>query len=317
MAHRLIQAAAQTGADAIKFQTFKAERLATKFAPKAKYQEDAISKDENQLDMLKKLELPIDAYISLIKECEHYGIIFMSTPFDEESADLLNSLGILIYKISSGDLTNLPLISHIAKKEKPIILSTGMSYLCDVDIAVRTIYENCNRELALLHCTSNYPANPEDINLRAMNTLAQAFQVPTGLSDHSEGIEIPIAAVAMGASIIEKHFTLDRELPGPDQKASLEPVEMKRMVSAIKKIEAALGHGRKEPVEREAETMAVSRKSLIARINISSGTKLQNSHFAILRPGTGLPPILLPYLVGRVTRIDIPAGTLLSLDMFE
>ena len=315
LAHRLIKAAALAGADAVKFQTFKAERIVTAQAPKAAYQAQATGQNESQFEMLRKLELPPEAYPALVEECRINGILFMSTPFDEESADLLEALGLSIYKVSSGDVTNLPFLKHLARKRKPIILSTGMSYLSEVDQAVRTIFESSNRKLALLHCTSNYPANPAEINLRAMQTMAQAFQVPVGFSDHSTGIEISLAAVALGATILEKHFTLDRSLPGPDQKASLEPAELEAMLKGLRKVEAALGHGRKEPVEREADTATVARKSLVARENIPAGTHLTEAHLTILRPGTGLPPAMLPYLLGRTTRIEIAAGTLLSLEM--
>jgi N,N'-diacetyllegionaminate synthase len=316
MAMRLIQSAAQAGTDAVKFQTFKAERLASPQAPKAIYQEENTLKHESQLEMLHKLELPTDAYPALMEECNKHGILFLSTPFDEESANMLDSLGMEMFKISSGDLTNLPLLIHIARKGKPMILSTGMSYLSEVDVAVRTIFAAGNQQLALLHCTSSYPANPADINLRAMNTMAQAFHTPVGFSDHSMGIEIPLAAVAMGASIIEKHFTLDRNLPGPDQRASLEPSELGSLVKGIRKVESALGHGRKEPVEAEADTAAVARKSLVARQNIPAGSRLEESHIVIMRPGTGLPPAMLPYMVGRIARQNISAGTLITLEMF-
>jgi sialic acid synthase SpsE len=266
--------------------------------------------------MLRKLELSPEAYPVLMEECRIHKIIFMSTPFEEESADMLDALGMPAFKIPSGEITNLPLLIHIAHKGKPIILSTGMSYLSEVDVAVRTILSTGNQNLALLHCTSNYPADPAGINLRAMSTLAHSFQLPVGFSDHSEGIEIPLAAAAMGASIIEKHFTLDRSLPGPDQHTSLDPKELEAMVKGIRKVELALGHGRKEPAEGETDTAAVARKSVIARNKIPAGTRISQSDLAIMRPGTGLPPAMLPYVIGRISRVDIPAGTLLNFEMF-
>jgi N-acetylneuraminate synthase len=316
LALRMIRAAADAGADAVKFQTFKADKLTTAQAPKAVYQKETTANDENQLEMLRKLELSLEAYPLLVEACHANGILFMSTPFDEESVNMLDALGMAVFKISSGEVTNLPFLIHIAHKGKPMILSTGMSYLGEVDTAVRAIFSTGNHQLALLHCTSAYPANPADINLRAMCTMEHAFQLPVGFSDHSMGIEIPLASVAMGAAIIEKHFTLDRTLPGPDQRASLEPLELKAMVVGIRKIEAAMGHGRKEPVECEADTAAVARKSLVARKIIPAGASLTESDVVMMRPGTGLPPAMLPYLIGRVVRLDIPAGSLIALEMF-
>ncbi len=313
---QMVRVAARTGADAIKFQTFKAEKLTTAHAPKAAYQATATDKNENQLEMLRKLELSEGDFQKLFDECIKNNILFLSTPFDEDSADFLASLNMEAFKISSGEITNLPLLAYVAHKGRPVILSTGMSYLNEVDLAVRTIRAAGNHDLVLLHCTSNYPAEPADVNLRAMLTLGRAFQTPVGFSDHTMGIEIPLAAVAMGASIIEKHFTLDRSLPGPDHQASLEPIELEALVKGVRKVVASLGHGRKEPVESEADTAAVARKSIVARIDIPAGTILDESHFIMMRPGTGLPSVMLKYVAGRTARVDIPAGTLLSFEMF-
>lgn len=317
LAREMVRVAACAGADAVKFQTFKAEKLATAQAPKAAYQQVATGSGESQLEMLRKLELTADDFRVLIEECRENKIFFLSTPFDEESADLLESLGMSAFKISSGEVTNLPFLSHVAHKGKPIILSTGMSYLSEVDAAVRTIRSAGDPDLALLHCTSNYPARPADVNLRAINTLAQAFQVLVGFSDHTEGIEVPLAAVALGACIIEKHFTLDKSLPGPDQKASVEPAELESLVKGIRKVESAMGHGRKEPVESEADTAAVARKSIVARHTILAGTNLTKENIAMMRPGTGLSSALLPYILNRVARREIPAGALISFEMIE
>jgi N,N'-diacetyllegionaminate synthase len=314
---QMIHAAAHAGADAVKFQTFKAEKLTLPHAPKAAYQKETTPESESQLNMLRRLELSQDVYPVLIAECRKKSILFMSTPFDDDSANFLDGLGMSVFKISSGEITNLPFLVQIARKGKPVILSTGMSYLSEVDIAVRAIRAAGNQQLALLHCTSVYPANPADINLRAMNTMEQAFQAPVGFSDHSLGIEIPLAAVAMGASIIEKHFTLDRSLPGPDQQASLEPGELENMVKGIRKVEAALGNGCKEPVELEADTANVARKSLVSCRQIPAGSVLSESDVVMMRPGTGLPPAMLEYILGRTTRVDIPAGRLIALEMFE
>ena len=315
MARQLVDAAARAGADAVKFQTFKAEKVVSPQAPKAAYQLQTTGASESQLDMVKRLELPFDAFRELYVYCQDKGIRFMSTPFDEESVDFLAELGVAVFKIPSGEITNLPFLAHVAHKGKPMIVSTGMSYLGEVEAAVRTIEEVGNRDFVLLHCVSNYPANPADVNLRAMHTLAAAFGVPVGYSDHTLGIEVAIAAVALGACVIEKHFTLDRSLPGPDHRASLEPDELAALVRGIRTVEAALGHGRKEPAASEANTTVVARRSLVAARDIPAGTVLTEEMIAIKRPGTGLPPAMRPYLIGRTARITILAGTLLTLEM--
>lgn len=317
MAREMVRVAAHAGADAVKFQTFRAERLTTTQAPKAAYQKVATGESESQLEMLRKLELGEEDFKILQQECHEHNILFMSTPFDEESADLLDSLGMDAFKIASGEITNIPFLEHIAGKHKSMILSTGMSYLDEVDVAVRRIRAAGNHQLALLHCASKYPAQPEDVNLRAMRTLTQAFQVPVGFSDHTTGIDISLAAVAMGASIVEKHFTLDTTLPGPDHQASLEPGELQEMVRGIRRVESALGSGRKEPVEGEAETAAVARKSIVARRHIPAGTSITHDGVIMMRPGTGLPSVMLDHVIGRVARRDIPAGALISFEMIE
>jgi N,N'-diacetyllegionaminate synthase len=314
-ARRLIDAAVQAGADAVKFQTFKADRLVTSEAPKAKYQIHTTDATESQYEMLHRLELSFEAHCELMAYCQEKDILFLSSPFDEESADLLMKLEVAAFKIPSGELTNLPFLNYVARKGKPMIVSTGMAHLGEVEAAVHTIEEAGNQDLVLLHCVSNYPAEPADVNLRAMLTMATAFGVPIGYSDHTLGTEVALAAVAMGACVIEKHFTLDRNLPGPDHRSSLEPIELAAMVQGIRKVESALGHGRKEPVPNEAETTAVARKSLVAARDIPAGTKMTEELIAIKRPGTGLPPFMRPYLVGRTARTDIPAGTLLTLEM--
>lgn len=317
MAREMVRVAAHAGADAVKFQTFRAEKLATAQAPKAEYQKATTGEDESQFEMLRKLELSADDFKILQQECHTYNILFMSTPFDEESVDLLDLLGMGAFKIASGEITNLPFLEHVARKRKPMILSTGMSYLDEVDVAVRRIRAAGNDQLALLHCTSRYPAQPEDANLRAMHTLAQAFQVPVGFSDHTIGVDITFAAVAMGACIVEKHFTLDKMLPGPDHQASLEPRELQEMVRGIRRVEFAMGSGRKEPVEGEAEIAAVARKSIVARRNIPAGVIVTHDEVVMMRPGTGLSSAMLDHVIGRVARSDIPAGTLISFEMIE
>lgn len=315
LAKRLVDTAVAAGANAVKFQTFKAARLVTSEAPKAEYQQRATAGNESQYEMLRRLELSTEAHQELIAYCRRLGIIFMSTPFDEESADFLDELGVSIFKLPSGEITNLPFLAHVARKGKPLIISTGMSYLGEVELAVRTVEEAGNRQFVLLHCVSNYPADPADTNLRAMNTMATAFGLPVGYSDHTLGLEISLAAVALGACVIEKHITLDRSMPGPDHNASLEPDELAALVKGIRIVEAALGDGRKEPAASEANTAAVARKSLVAAKDVPAGTTLTEELIAIKRPGTGLPPAMRGQLVGRTMRVSIPAGTLLTLEM--
>jgi len=259
--------------------------------------------------------LPFEAFRELQAYCKSKGIIFLSTPFDYESADFLAELRVPVFKIPSGEITNLPFVEHIARKGCPLILSTGMSTLDEVRNAVEAIRETRNQQLVLLQCVSNYPAQPSSVNLRAMHTLAEAFGVPVGYSDHTAGIEVVIGAVVLGACVVEKHFTLDRDLPGPDHRASLEPDELASMVHSIRNVEAALGDGNKRPALEEANTAAVARRSLVAARYIAAGTVLTEDLVAILRPGTGLPPAMRPQLVGRRTRHDLEVGTLLTLDM--
>lgn len=314
-ARQLVDVAVEAGANAVKFQTFKAERLATLDAPKAAYQLRNTGAAETQYEMLQRLELSQAAHPDLMNYCSERGILFMSTPFDEESADFLDELGVVVFKLPSGEITNLPFIEHVARKGKPMIVSTGMAFLSEVETAVRCMEAAGNRDFMLLHCVSNYPAEPSDANLRAMHTMQETFNVPVGYSDHTQGIEVALAAVALGACVIEKHFTLSRDLPGPDHRASLEPDELARMVSGIRTVEAALGHGRKEPAASEAETAAVARRSLVAACDIAAGTALTKDLIAIRRPGTGLPAQMLSQVVGRTMRVPARAGTLLRLEM--
>ena len=292
---KLIDMAKKAGADAIKFQTFKSERLVTRSTPKAKYQKANTGSGESQLEMLKRLELTSDNFKRLFSYCRKKNIIFMSTPFDEKSADMLDRLGMGFFKIPSGEITNKPLIQHIAGKNKPVILSTGMSYLSEVEKAVRWIYEiwnksGFNQQLTLLHCVSDYPAHAADINLYAMNTLKTAFGLSVGYSDHTLGIEVPIAAVAIGAKVIEKHFTLDKNMKGPDHKASLEPDELKAMVKAIRNVEKAMGDGIKRPTEKEDETRIIARRSLVAKRDLKKGDVINSGDIIIKRPGSGILP---------------------------
>lgn len=299
LARQLVEVAKAAGADAVKFQTFRAERLVTQEAPKAAYQMQANSWSETQFAMLKKLELCPDLHYELQAYCRELGLIFLSTPFDEESADFLEALGVPAFKISSGDITNLPFLKHIAHKGRPIILSTGMSYLSEVDEAVQVIRQAGNEQLVLLHCISNYPADPADVNLRAMETMRLAFQVPVGYSDHTLGIEVALAAVALGACVIEKHFTLDKNLPGPDHQASLEPRELRQLVKGIRSIEQALGSWAKRPVEAEHNTRGIARRSLVAACEIQAGSIISKEMIAMKRPGTGIEPKWIDFIIGR------------------
>jgi sialic acid synthase SpsE len=265
--------------------------------------------------MARQLELSFEAFRELYAYCQAKKILFLSTPFDEESADFLDELGVAAFKAPSGEITNLPFLAHVARKAKPMIVSTGMSYLGEVETAVRTIEQAGNSNIVLLHCTSNYPADSSDVNLRAMHTMAVAFGTPVGYSDHTLGTEVSLAAVALGACVIEKHFTLDRKLPGPDHRASVEPQELTALVQGIRIIEAALGNGRKEPAAGEVNTKAVARKSLVAARDIPAGATLTADLIAIKRPGTGLPPEMRASLIGRAARVAISADSLIALDM--
>jgi N-acetylneuraminate synthase len=317
IARELVEAAAASGADAVKFQTFEAARVISAGARKAKYQTANTPAGESQLEMIRRLELSREDHLQVADLCRRRGILFLSTPFDPASADFLETLGVPAFKVPSGEITNFPLLRHVASKGRPMIVSTGMSRIGEIDAALESIYRAGLREVALLHCVSHYPTAPADANLRAINTMRTVFQVPVGYSDHTLGIEVPLAAVALGACIVEKHLTLDRALPGPDQAASAEPDEMRRLVQAIRNVEAALGHGRKEPAECERDTREVARRSLLAAVDIPKGTRLEASSVDLLRPGTGLPPAMLPHLLGRVARRNIAAGELLALEAFE
>lgn len=317
LAFELVDAAARAGAHAVKFQTFIAESLIAAVAPKAEYQKATTRPDESQLEMVKRLELSFADFTAIKAHCDRTGIVFLSTPFDFQSVDFLSGLDVPAFKISSGDVTNHPLLEHIARKHKPVILSTGMSDLSEVEEATRIIRGAGNEQLVLLHCVSNYPAEAADVNLRAMHTMAEAFRVPVGYSDHTLGAEVALAAVALGACVIEKHFTLDRNLPGPDHKASLNPDELGAMIAGIAKVEAALGHGRKVSVPSEADTAVAARRSLIAAHDIPAGTRLTRDMIAIKRPGTGLAPAMLPSIVGRTVRVNVQGGSILNLEMLS
>lgn len=316
LARRLIDAAIIAGANAVKFQTFRADRIATRDAPKAEYQKRASGASESQLDMLRRLELSLEDHRALATDCASGGITFLSSPFDEESADLLEDLGVPAFKVPSGELTNLPFLCYLARKARPLIISTGMATLSEVRVAVDAVRNAGCTEMALLQCTSSYPADPADSNLRAMATMASAFGVPIGYSDHTVGNEVALAAVALGACIVEKHFTLDRLLPGPDHLASAEPAGFAALVSGIRSVEAALGDGEKRPTASEFDTARVARRSLVAATTIPQGSPLTPEMVAARRPGTGLAPSRLPEILGRRAVREIPEATVLKPDMF-
>ena len=325
MALRLVDAVVDSGADMVKFQTFSASEVVSENAPKARYQKLATGAEESQFEMIQKLELDKDVHLDLLEYCRKRGIGFLSTPFDEASADLLTDvLKLETIKIGSGEITNGPLLLHIARKGCNVILSTGMSTLGEIEDALgvlafgfiagdekpsRTAFreayfsqkgrETLAKKVTLLHCTTEYPAPFEEVNLRAMETIRQAFGLPVGYSDHTEGIEVPIAAVAMGACIIEKHFTLDRNLPGPDHKASIEPEELARMVSSIRNVERSIGSCQKVPGIRERENISIVRKSLVAAVDISKGDVFTEDMITCKRPGLGVSPMFYWDILGR------------------
>ncbi len=312
LAKKLIDVAAGAGADFVKFQSFNADKLVSKQAKKAAYQSvnTADTNDDGQYNMLKSLELSYEMHLQLMKYCEQAGIRFLSTPFDEERADMLEKLGIALFKIPSGELTNKPFLQHLASKKKPIILSTGMSTLADIQDAI-VILNEAGLPLDLLHvlhCNTQYPTSMEDVNLRAMNTIEHAFGVNIGYSDHTLGIEVPIAAVAMGAKVIEKHFTLDRNMTGPDHKASLEPEELKNMVQSIRNIEKALGSPLKRPSPSETPNIHIARKSIHLGIDKKAGEVISLADLVMLRPGDGISPMQIEQVINRKLSMDLPAG---------
>ncbi len=305
LAYQLIDVAKDARADAVKFQTAKAENVVSKFADKAEYQKKTTGSNESQFEMIKKLEISFEDFAKLKKYCDKREIMFLSTPFDHQSIDFLYDL-VDIYKIPSGEIINYPYLKHIAAKNKPLIMSTGMANLGEVEEAINTIRAiNSKANISLLHCTTNYPTPYEEVNLKAIQTLAVAFKLPVGYSDHTLGIEVPVAAVAIGAKIIEKHFTLDKKLSGPDHKASLEPSELKEMVKAIRNIEIALGNGIKKPNKSEIEIMKVARRSLIATKDIRVGEIIKESDIAIKRPGTGILPKFKDIVIGMKLINDV------------
>lgn len=310
LARRLIDVAAESGADIVKFQTFSAERLSTASAPKAAYQQQSTDASESQQEMLRRLELSEDAHRDLIEHCRQRKIAFLSTAFDIESLDMLVRLGVHLFKIPSGEITNLPYLRHLGALGGQVLLSTGMATLGDVEAALHAleVAGTPRHQITVLHCTTEYPAPIDDVNLHAMGTMAAAFGVKIGYSDHTEGIEVSVAAAALGASVIEKHFTLDRTLPGPDHKASIEPGELRAMVAAIRNVEKALGDGVKRVTPAEARNAPVARKSLVACKDIRAGDVFGPGNMTTMRPGTGLSPMRWDEVVGRIARRDYQPG---------
>jgi N,N'-diacetyllegionaminate synthase len=312
LAKQLVLAAKDAGANAVKFQTFQAKHLVTANAPQADYQARNSGKTESQFDMLKRLELPLEAFAELSGYCQELGIMFMSTAFDEESADFLAKLGMSIFKIPSGELTNIPLLRHIARFGKPMIVSTGMGTIDEIKEAVEAIRAAGNDDITVLHCVTDYPTPPEQVNLRAMHVIRNALGVPIGYSDHSMGIEASVIAVAAGAKVIEKHFTLDCNLPGPDHKASIEPKDLGGMVRGIRKVEVLLGSGKKQPNEAELAIAKVVRRSVVAANDLKAGDTITSDMVRLRRPGTGIAPARLGEVIGMKMACDVKAGALLS-----
>lgn len=306
IAKKLINVAVDAEADAVKFQTFKAEKIISRYAPKAEYQKKTTDADESQFDMIKRLELNEDAHRELICYCKNKNIIFLSTPFDLESIDLLNNLGLEIFKISSGEITNLPYLRKIGRLKKKVILSTGMADLEEIGNAINVLTEYGTRknDITVLHCNTEYPTPFEDVNLNAMLTIRDAFKVKVGYSDHTPGIEAPVAAVVLGATVIEKHFTLDKNMKGPDHKASLEPHELKAMVHAIRNVEKALGNGIKKPSASEIKNKHIVRKSIVAARPIKAGEMFSEDNITIKRPGSGISPMRWDEVIGQIAQMD-------------
>jgi len=319
IAKKLIDAAVAAGADAVKFQSFTAEKLVTQKASKAEYQVKNTGAEETQLAMLKKLEFSAADFKELFIYCQKNKIIFMSTPFDEANVGTLDKFGMTIFKVPSGEITNKSLLQTVARTKKPILLSTGMSYLGEIEKAINWIREAAGSklDLTLLHCTSCYPVEPEDVNLRAMFTMREVFGVPVGYSDHTQGIDVSLAAVALGAAVIEKHFTLDKKMPGPDHKASLEPQELKQLVRSIRRIEQAMGNGQKIPRPSEINIRQNIRRSLVSSRPIKAGEIVSANDFIFKRPGTGIPPEEQALVNGLRVKRSIAVDTVVTWKDFK
>ncbi len=308
LAKRLVDVAKEAGADAVKFQTFRAEELLSKDALRAKH----LEAESSLFEMVRALEFRRDEVEQIAEHATSRSVMFMSTPLGEESADLLYDMGVPVYKVASGDVTNLPLLRHIGHKGLPIILSTGMASLAETEEAVETLYSTGNEDVALLHCVASYPAPLAELNLRVMETLSQAFQLPTGFSDHTVSTAVPVIAAALGARIIEKHFTLDKNLPGPDHKASASPDELRQIVAGIREVQVVSGSRRKMATDSEEQTRAAFRRSIVAERDIPRGERITGEMLAIKRPGTGIPPRFLDIVVSREAKRDIKADEVIG-----
>jgi N-acetylneuraminate synthase/N,N'-diacetyllegionaminate synthase len=317
LAKKLIDAAADAGADAVKFQTFRAESVVTTNAEKAEYQKETTDMEESQYDMIKKLELTEYNFKELADYAKEKDILFLSSPFDKESVDVLDEINVPVFKVASGEITNFPLLKHIAGKGKPIILSTGMSTLGEMEEALTVIREVGVDDVVLLQCVTSYPAKTEDANLMVIETLRHAFKLPVGFSDHTLGITVPVAAVSLGAVVVEKHFTLDKNLPGPDHKASLEPDELEEMVVAIRDVEKALGNGIKIPTKEEEEIKKVARRSVVAKVGIPKGTTIVEDMLDVKRPGWGIAPKYINIIVGKKTDENIKKDEIITWKMIK
>lgn len=313
VAKELVDVAARAGADAVKFQTFKAENLVCKNAEKANYQMETTDTSESQFEMLKKLELTLDMHQQLITYCKQKNIMFLSTPFDIDSLYFLVDLGVEIIKIPSGEITNYPLLREVGKTGKEVIISSGMSTLDEVREALDILKEFGSKRITVLHCNTEYPTPYEDVNLNAMVTMREKLNINVGYSDHTSGIEIPIAATALGASVIEKHFTLDKLMEGPDHKASLEPMELEKMIASIRIVEKAMGNGVKEPSDSESKNINIVRKSIVAKHNIPSGNVFTEENLTTKRPGTGISPMCWNEVIGKVASRDIMEDELIEI----
>ena len=299
LAKKLIEQAAKAGADIVKFQTFKAEDCVSIKAKKAKYQLENTAKDESQLEMIKKLELSREAHFELMKHCKKHNIAFLSTPFDLESVEFLRGLDLPYFKIPSGEITNFPYLKAVAKCKKKVLLSTGMANLAEIEAALEILRKNGTRDITLLHCTTEYPAPFEEVNLNAIKTLKEAFKLKVGYSDHTRGIVAALGAVALGAVVIEKHFTLDKTMEGPDHKASLEPSELKELCEGIRTLEKALGNGIKKASKSEAKNIIIARKSLVAKREIQKGEKFSEQNLTTKRPGSGISAMRYEEYLGK------------------
>ena len=305
--------AKRAGADCVKFQTFVTEEIISKYAEMAEYQKKNTGKEESQFEMVKRLELSFDEFRKIKEYCDRVGIQFLSTPFDLKSVDFLNELGVPFFKIPSGEITNYPYLIKIAHTGKPVVMSTGMCEPDEILAAINVLEKNGSGEITLLHCNTEYPTPLKDVNLYAMRTMKKMFGKKVGYSDHTKGIEVPVAAVALGACVIEKHFTLDKNMPGPDHKASLEPDELGRMVKNIRNIEIALGDGVKRVSESERKNIAIARKSIVARRNIQEGEILTEENLAVKRPGTGINPMQWMEVLGTRAVRDFKEDELIEI----